>query len=112
MGGRDNNGLLPGDRDSGSGSDSDSAHQGSSSSLDKTEGGKKDKNGAGEEIRPQPWYFHVVASIILVVHGFTFLVPQDPEVEDTDMVRTVARWMGYDMEWVKQFTPYAQVRAQ
>ena len=45
----------------------------------------------------------------LQVHGFTFLVPQAPEADDTDMVRTVARWMGYDMEWVKTFTPYAQV---
>lgn len=68
--------------------------------------------GTGDEIKPQPWYFHVVASVILVVHGFTFLVPQSSEGgEDTDMVRTIARWLGYDMEWVKQFTPYAQVGA-
>ncbi len=66
----------------------------------------------GGEIKPQPWYFHVVASLILVVHGFTFLVPTDPEVEDTDMVRTIAKWFGYEMEWVKHFTPYAQVCRQ
>ena len=69
---------------------------------------KGDDKDSGE-IRPQPWYFHVVASLILVVHGFTFLVPQDPESEDTDMVRTVAKWFGYEMDWIKQFTPYAQV---
>ena len=51
----------------------------------------------------------MVASLILVVHGFTFLVPSDPETEDTDMVRTVAKWLGYEMDWVKHFTPYAQV---
>lgn len=74
------------------------------------EAAAKDKDqGDNGEIRPQPWYFHVVASLILVVHGFTFLVPQDPESEDTDMVRTVAKWFGYEMEWIKQFTPYAQV---
>jgi hypothetical protein len=26
-----------------------------------------------EENKSQPWYFHVVASVILVVHGLTFL---------------------------------------
>ena len=51
-----------------------------------------------------------MASLILVVHGSTFLVPSDPETEDTDMVRTVAKWLGYEMDWVKHFTPYAQVR--
>ena len=66
-------------------------------------------NGQDEGKQPQPWYFHVVASLILVVHGFTFLVPSDPESEDTDMVRTVAKWFGYECEWVKIFTPYAQV---
>ncbi|TRY73373.1 hypothetical protein TCAL_01535 [Tigriopus californicus] len=71
-------------------------------------GGNGSGSGSGDEIKPQPWYFHVVASVILVVHGFTFLVPQSSEGEDTDMVRTIARWLGYDMEWVKQFTPYAQ----
>ena len=65
--------------------------------------------GQDEGKQPQPWYFHVVASLILVVHGFTFLVPSDPESEDTDMVRTVAKWFGYECEWVKIFTPYAQV---
>lgn len=39
-----------------------------------------------EEVKPQPWYFHVVASFILVVHGLTFLVPHDPESEDTGKV--------------------------
>ena len=63
----------------------------------------------GDGKQPQPWYFHVVASLILVVHGFTFLVPSDPESEDTDMVRTVAKWFGYECDWVKVFTPYAQV---
>ena len=65
--------------------------------------------GKPDEPKPQPWYFHVVASLILVVHGFTFLVPSDPDSEDTDMVRTIAKWAGYEMDWVKCFTPYAQV---
>ena len=63
----------------------------------------------GEVSKPQPWYFHVVASVILVIHGLTFLVPTDIEDEDTDMVRTVARWFGYELDWVRHFTPYAQV---
>ncbi len=51
-----------------------------------------------------------MASLILVVHGLTFLVPGDAsEGDDTDMVRTVARWFGQDMDWVKPLTPYAQV---
>ena len=66
-------------------------------------------DGPDGKQQPQPWYFHVVASLILVVHGFTFLVPSDPESEDTDMVRTVAKWFGYECDWVKVFTPYAQV---
>ena len=72
---------------------------------------EQELGGAGQDEgkQPQPWYFHVVASLILVVHGFTFLVPSDPESEDTDMVRTVAKWFGYECEWVKIFTPYAQV---
>ena len=69
-----------------------------------------DTGNGGKGGGPQPWYFHVVASLILVVHGLTFLVPHDPEAEDTDMVRTVAGWLGYEMDWVKYFTPYAQVR--
>eukprot|EP00095_Tigriopus_kingsejongensis_P002009 maker-scaffold419_size176504-snap-gene-0.29 protein:Tk02009 transcript:maker-scaffold419_size176504-snap-gene-0.29-mRNA-1 annotation:"amidase" len=80
------------------------AGQGHDSGKDKED----DDEAASEEIKPQPWYFHVVASVILVVHGFTFLVPQSSDAEDTDMVRTIARWLGYDIEWVKQFTPYAQ----
>lgn len=70
---------------------------------------EEDEDGKQEEPKPQPWYFHVVASLILVVHGLTFLVPQDSDVEDTDMVRTVAKWFGYELDWVKHFTPYAQV---
>ena len=62
-----------------------------------------------DEIRPQPWYFHIVASFILVVHGFTFLVPQDSDSDDTDMMRTIGKWFGFDWEWMKPFTPYAQV---
>lgn len=69
-----------------------------------------DDSEKSEEPSKQPWYFHVVASAILVVHGLTFLVPHDSESEDTDMVRTVAGWLGYEMDWVKHFTPYAQVR--
>jgi len=61
-----------------------------------------------EENKSQPWYFHVVASVILVVHGLTFLVPHDPETEDTDMMRIIGRWFGFDWEWMKHFTPYAQ----
>ena len=67
---------------------------------------KEDKE---EENKSQPWYFHVVASVILVVHGLTFLVPHDPETEDTDMMRIIGRWFGFDWEWMKHFTPYAQV---
>lgn len=61
------------------------------------------------ENKSQPWYFHVVASVILVVHGLTFLVPHDPETEDTDMMRIIGRWFGFDWEWMKHLTPYAQV---
>lgn len=98
VGGRDRDeGLILSDR---------GGNGGDSSSDDESKASKAPEDK--DEIKPQPWYFHVVASIILVVHGFTFLVPQDPEADDTDMVRTVARWVGYDMEWVKTFTPYAQ----
>ena len=72
-------------------------------------GGKSDDKE--EENKSQPWYFHVVASVILVVHGLTFLVPHDPETEDTDMMRIIGRWFGFDWEWMKHFTPYAQVNA-
>jgi len=50
----------------------------------------------------------VVASFILIIHGFTFLVPPDSEAEDTDMMRTVGKWLGFDWDWMKHFTPYAQ----
>ena len=66
-----------------------------------------DKNE--EEKTAQPWYFHVVASFILVIHGLTFLVPHDPETEDTDMMRIIGKWFGFDWDWMKHFTPYAQV---
>ena len=62
-----------------------------------------------EEKTAQPWYFHVVASFILVIHGLTFLVPHDPETEDTDMMRIIGKWFGFDWDWMKHFTPYAQV---
>lgn len=61
-----------------------------------------------EEKTAQPWYFHVVASFILVIHGLTFLVPHDPETEDTDMMRIIGKWFGFDWDWMKHFTPYAQ----
>jgi len=51
----------------------------------------------------------VVASFILVIHGLTFLVPHDPETEDTDMMRIIGKWFGFDWDWMKHFTPYAQV---
>ena len=73
------------------------------------EGAKEDEEDKEEENKSQPWYFHVVASVILVVHGLTFLVPHDPETEDTDMMRIIGRWFGFDWEWMKHFTPYAQV---
>lgn len=60
-------------------------------------------------VRPQPWYFHIVASVILVIHGFTFLVPTDSEADDTDMMRTIGKWLGFDWDWMKPLTPYAQV---
>jgi len=69
---------------------------------------EKDKDDKDEENKSQPWYFHVVASVILVVHGLTFLVPHDPETEDSDMMRIIGRWFGFDWEWMKHFTPYAQ----
>ena len=77
-------------------------------------GSNKNDNAAAndkeaDENKSQPWYFHVVASVILVVHGLTFLVPHDPETEDTDMMRIIGRWFGFDWEWMKHFTPYAQV---
>ena len=74
--------------------------------ADEASEAKEDKE---EENKSQPWYFHVVASVILVVHGLTFLVPHDPETEDTDMMRIIGRWFGFDWEWMKHFTPYAQV---
>ena len=40
---------------------------------------------------------------------FLFSVPHDPETEDTDMMRIIGRWFGFDWEWMKHFTPYAQV---
>ncbi|XP_040564188.1 uncharacterized protein [Lepeophtheirus salmonis] len=66
-----------------------------------------------EESKPQPWYFHVIASFILVIHGFTFLVPQDPLVENEDGsvangADTLSRWIGYDPEWIRWISPYAQ----
>ena len=75
---------------------------------------KEDSNAIGtndkeEEKTAQPWYFHVVASFILVIHGLTFLVPHDPETEDTDMMRIIGKWFGFDWDWMKHFTPYAQV---
>ena len=36
-------------------------------------------------------------------------MPHDPETEDTDMMRIIGRWFGFDWEWMKHFTPYAQV---
>ena len=62
-----------------------------------------------EDSKPQPGYFHVVASFILIVHGFTFLVPPDADSEDTDMMRTVGKWLGFDWDWMRFFTPYFQV---
>ena len=86
----------------------------STSASDKSEAADEAANGEAkedkeEENKSQPWYFHVVASVILVVHGLTFLVPHDPETEDTDMMRIIGRWFGFDWEWMKHFTPYAQV---
>ena len=66
-------------------------------------------NEKEEEKTAQPWYFHVVASFILVIHGLTFLVPHDPETEDTDMMRIIGKWFGFDWDWMKHFTPSAQV---
>ncbi len=77
-----------------------------SKSLDDDEDSDEQKSGEST----QPWYFHLIASCILVIHGLTFLVPGDGDQDDTDMVRTLASWMGYDMDWVKHFTPYAQVK--
>lgn len=64
--------------------------------------------GEGEESKPQSGYFHVVASFILIIHGFTFLVPPDSEAEDTDMMRTIGKWLGFEWDWMRHFTPYAQ----
>merc|ERR1711953_635457 len=78
--------------------DSNSTNAISTNSNDKNE----------EEKTAQPWYFHVVASFILVIHGLTFLVPHDPETEDTDMMRIIGKWFGFDWDWMEHFTPYAQ----
>merc|ERR1712226_1788092 len=75
---------------------------------DTNDGSDDDSEKADGENRPQPGYFHVVASFILVVHGFTFLVPPDTESEDTDMMRTIGKWFGFDWDWMKYITPYAQ----
>lgn len=69
---------------------------------------EEDEDFKLDEIRPQPWYFHVIASLILIVHGFTFLVPQDPD-DDNDGVKTLARWFGYEFEWLRMIAPYLQV---
>ena len=47
----------------------------------------------------------------LLIQGLTFLAPNEPETEDTDMVRTLGKWFGFELEFVKNFTPYAQVEA-
>ena len=73
------------------------------------DGSDDDSDKSDGEGKPQPGYFHVVASFILVVHGFTFLVPPDMESEDTDMMRTIGKWFGFDWDWMKYITPYAQV---
>ena len=93
---------------SGSGSKNKSDHD-KSSELDENGEAKESSDKDQEENKSQPWYFHVVASVILVIHGLTFLVPHDPETEDTDMMRIIGRWFGFDWEWMKHFTPYAQV---
>ena len=53
----------------------------------------------------------MVASFILIIHGFTFLVPPDSEAEDTDMMRTIGKWLGFEWDWMRHFTPYAQVHS-
>lgn len=85
--------------------------KGKQSGTDTNDGSDDDSDKSEGESRPQPGYFHVVASFILVVHGFTFLVPPDSESEDTDMMRTVGKWFGFDWDWMKYITPYAQVSA-
>jgi len=50
-----------------------------SGSNEKSDSNSDESNDANksddkeEENKSQPWYFHVVASVILVVHGLTFL---------------------------------------
>ena len=63
-----------------------------------------------EKKEKQPWYYHFAASLILIVQGLTFLAPNDLDGEDTDMVRIVGKWFGFDLEFLKMFTPYAQVK--
>ena len=89
--------------------DSKDKENGAKNKGDNNDGSDDDSEKAEGENRPQPGYFHVVASFILVVHGFTFLVPPDTESEDTDMMRTIGKWCGFDWDWMKHFTPYAQV---
>ena len=89
--------------------DRDSDEEDKSSSADGSAVGGGAGTGEGEESKPQPGYFHVVASFILIIHGFTFLVPPDSEAEDTDMMRTIGKWLGFEWDWMRHFTPYAQV---
>eukprot|EP00096_Caligus_rogercresseyi_P011060 TRINITY_DN4230_c4_g1_i1.p1 TRINITY_DN4230_c4_g1~~TRINITY_DN4230_c4_g1_i1.p1 ORF type:complete len:221 (+),score=60.33 TRINITY_DN4230_c4_g1_i1:122-784(+) len=97
----------------GSSSSSSSPSGGSSlSTVSLSPGGEDGDEKLGEESKPQPWYFHVIASFILVIHGFTFLVPQDPLVENEDGsgngAESLSRWIGYDPEWIRWISPYAQ----
>ena len=89
--------------------DRDNSAKGKHSGADVNDGSDDDSDKTEGESRPQPGYFHVVASFILVVHGFTFLVPPDTESEDTDMMRTIGKWFGFDWDWMKYITPYAHV---
>jgi len=69
--------------------------------MDDDEGSEEGLEGSKDEEGkpPQPWYFHVVASLILVVHGLTFLVPHDPDGEDTDMVSVTHHAMCDSNPW-------------
>ena len=67
--------------------DRDSDEEDKSSSAGSASGGAGSSGtgggGGGDgESKPQPGYFHVVASFILIIHGFTFLVPPDSEAEE------------------------------
>ena len=76
--------------------------------MNNSTGSGKGGEAVDNKLPPQPWYFHAIASFILIVHGFTFLVPQDP-AEGEDASLTLSKWIGCPAESIRMIGPYAQV---